>query len=120
MTNWQKTLLGGTAKINDVHGVIRGGNVNTNFSLGGGYHTESTIYPGNFGFKRISTNLTIDHQSDDGKLKAQVSVNYGYNKSNQFDDANYTRSALILPPNAPNLYKENGGVELGATSVRNE
>ncbi len=45
-TDWQQTLIGGTAHINRCPGKRLGRKrANTQFLLGGGYHKESTVFP---------------------------------------------------------------------------
>lgn len=107
-TNWQKELLGGSAKITDAQLALSGGNSNTTFTFGGGYHKENVVYSGDFGFERLSGNFSLNHFSSDKKFNANVSVNYGSTNNKMFDDLNFISYALNLPPNAPKLYNENG------------
>jgi TonB-linked SusC/RagA family outer membrane protein len=107
-TDWQKELLGGTAKISDVQAGFTGGNVNTSFRLGGGFHRETLVFPGDFGYRRLSGSFNMNHLSPNQKLRITLAMNYGAEKNRLFDDSNMITNALTLPPNAPALYDENG------------
>ncbi len=43
-TNWQKELIGKTAKINDAQISFSGGDQLTQFILSGGFHKETTVF----------------------------------------------------------------------------
>ena len=107
-TDWQKELLGGTAKITDFQGNLSGGSANTTFRLGGAYHNETMVFPGNFGLNRVNGQFSLDHHSSNNKLAITLSLNYGLVSSKVFDDSNLVSNAISLPPNAPALYDENG------------
>lgn len=123
-TNWQDKLLGGSSDITNAELTLRGGNQNTSFSMGGAFHKETMIFSKDLGYNRTNANLNLHHLSDDHKFSATVAVNYGYESSNLFNDANFVMYALTLPPNAPALYDENGELnwepdEFGANSWKN-
>lgn len=106
-TDWQQKYLGGTANTTDVQATVSGGDQRTRFLLNGGYHKETTVFPGDFDDYRISTRLNAAHNSLNKKFNASVAVNYSYGQSNllgQDLSAIYT-----LPPNLP-LYNTNGSL----------
>ncbi len=107
-TDWQKVLIGGTANITDFNGTIVGGTMNTSFRLGGGYHKETQVFPGDFAYQRATTSFNLNHGSNDQKFRATLAVNYGVDKNNTSNDANLVNAALGLAPNAPALYDDNG------------
>lgn len=107
-TDWQKTLIGGTAKIVDVQTGLTGGNANTSFRLSGGFHKESLVFPGDFGYQRITGGFNLNHLSPNQKLRVGLSINYGSDKNKLFDDTYAVSNALTLSPNAPSLYTDNG------------
>ena len=47
-TDWQKELIGGTAHYTDAQATVSGGNTNTQYLIGSGYHKETTVFPGDF------------------------------------------------------------------------
>lgn len=107
-TDWQDVLIGNTAEIEDMQFKLSGGNTNTSFLLGGGMHNESLVFPGDFGYKRITGSVHINHVSDNQKLRASVSANYGTDNNKLFDDVSVMTNTLTMPPNAPALYDEKG------------
>lgn len=111
-TNWQKLLLGGSANITDAQANISAGTSNTSFRFGGGYHKETLVFPGDFGYGRASGNATINHRSDNDRFNASLSINYGLDNANYFEDGGgtLTSSALTLPAFAPRLYNDDGSI----------
>src|SRR6185312_5358353 len=43
-TNWQKVLIGNTARFSNMQATVSGGNANTQFLIGGGYSEQGTPY----------------------------------------------------------------------------
>ncbi|MEI9806648.1 MAG: hypothetical protein WDO16_01505 [Bacteroidota bacterium] len=62
-TDWQKELIGGTANYLDAQVTVSGGEKNTQFSLGSGYHRETTVFPGDNSDQRISVHGSITNAS---------------------------------------------------------
>lgn len=118
-TDWQEKLYGGTAAFQDVQASVSGGSATTTFRAGAGFHRESTVFPGDFGYKKIMGNLNITHGSRDEKLRLSMSVNYGYDINNLFS-RNIVIDALTLSPNAP-LYDDAGNLDWTGytTSLKN-
>lgn len=106
-TDWQKEMIGGTSATYNVQLGVSGGNQQTQFLVNGGHSRETTVFPGDFGYKKSSAHLNLNHSSVDGKFKMSFSGNYVVTKNDQpFADLTY--QGLNLAPNAPALYKENG------------
>jgi len=108
-TDWQEELIGGTSQINDLQGTVSGGSESTQFLLSGSYHTETTVFPGDFLYKKGGSQLSINHHSLDNKFKFNFSAGYNLQDNDQpaFD---FTYDARSLPPNAPALYDANGNL----------
>ncbi|WP_432221817.1 SusC/RagA family TonB-linked outer membrane protein [Flavobacterium sp. TMP13] len=108
-TDWQKELLGKTSQINDFQGTVSGGSENTQFLFSGNYHTETTVFAGDFGYKRGGAQFNLNHHSEDDKFRLNFSTNYNVQNNNQpaFD---FTYDARSLPPNAPALYDDAGNL----------
>lgn len=106
-TDWQKELLGGTAQITDLHASASGGSQNTQFLVSGSYHTESTVFAGDFLYRKGGSQINLNHQSEDNKFKLTFSAGFNRQDNNQpsFD---FTYDARALPPNAPALYNSDG------------
>ncbi|OMQ11509.1 SusC/RagA family TonB-linked outer membrane protein [[Flexibacter] sp. ATCC 35103] len=108
-TDWQREILGGTSQINDVQGSASGGSEKTQFRLGGNYHQESTIYPGDFRYKKGGAQLNVNHVSEDNKFRFAFSGGYDSqnNKLPSFDLSSVVR---FIPPNGPALYNADGSL----------
>lgn len=108
-TDWQKVLLGGTANINDVQASVSGGSRNTQFRFGGGFHSETTVFPDDNKYVRGSILGNINHMSNDERFKLIFSTNYSI-EDNSLPAYDFTYDAITLAPNAPALYDEEGNL----------
>ncbi|QGK73407.1 SusC/RagA family TonB-linked outer membrane protein [Flavobacterium sp. SLB02] len=117
-TNWQKELLGGTSLFTDMQGSVSGGSANTNFYLSGNYHSESTVFPGDFLYKKGGGQFNMNHQSEDQKFKIQFSAGYTLQDNDQpsFD---LTIEARTIAPNAPELYNPDGTLNWANSTWQN-
>jgi TonB-dependent starch-binding outer membrane protein SusC len=106
-TDWQDKLIGGTANTTDAQISLSGGENLTQFSIGTGYHKETTVFPGDNSDRRISFHVSITNQSPNKKLRTLASLSYSASNTN-FLNQDLTSKALFLPPNAPALYNQNG------------
>ncbi|WP_160710804.1 SusC/RagA family TonB-linked outer membrane protein [Chitinophaga solisilvae] len=75
-TDFQKMLIGNTAKVTDAQVSISGGNQHTRFWMGGNYRNESTIFAGDARYIRGGGKLALDHNSINNRFAANVSVSY--------------------------------------------
>lgn len=114
-TDWQKELIGGTAKYNNAAFTLSGGNNNTTFFFGGNYHSETTVIPGDYGDKKGSSHLNVTHTSSNNKFKANVSVTYQLD-NNKLPAHDLTQN-INLQPNAPALYTASGDLNWAPTST---
>ena len=96
-TDFEKLLTGGTAHTNDFQGSISGGSINTQFMIGGGYHRQTTVYPGNFADGVGSMHFSINHTSADKRFTLQLTGMYSSDK-NTMPGTDLTRY-INLPPN---------------------
>jgi TonB-dependent starch-binding outer membrane protein SusC len=108
-TDWQKKLIGGTANIHNTQLSISGGSANTQFTLGGTYRKETTVFPDDNDFKRAAVHSNLSHSSEDGKFALNFSANYVHDK-NTLPGVDLTRQAYTLAPNAPALYDSEGNL----------
>lgn len=108
-TDWQKTLLGGTAHYTDAKTSFSGGNANTQFLFSGDYWRETSVFPGDNAFGRASGHISVKHNDDSGKFAIALVANYTISNNNLPND-DLTSSARTLPPNAPPLLDENGNL----------
>ena len=108
-TDWQKELIGGTAQINDGQISINSGSAQTQFLLSGNYHNETTVFPGDYKYKRGGANFNLNHQSADNKFKINLSSSYS-SQNNNLPATDFTREARSLSPNSPALYDAFGNL----------
>lgn len=108
-TNWQKILMGRNAHYTDDHVTISGGNGNTQFLIGAGYHRETTVSLGDFADTKASVNFNINSSSANRKFKVSLSGFYTVD-NNLLNAYNFTLAAVQLPPDAPSLYSPDGSI----------
>jgi TonB-linked SusC/RagA family outer membrane protein len=108
-TDWQKVLIGGTARYTDAQLSFSGGSTNTQFLISTGYHKESTVLPADFSDKKGSFQFSINHLSNNHKLKIQTSGIYVIDQ-NEIPNTDITSYAVSLAPNAPELYNADGSL----------
>lgn len=108
-TDWQKELIGGTSLINELRGNISGGSQYTQFLFSGSYYTQSTVFPGDFLYKKGNSHVNLNHQSKDGQFRLVFSAGYTIQNNDQpaFD---LTATSTTLAPNAPALYDSSGNL----------
>jgi TonB-linked SusC/RagA family outer membrane protein len=106
-TDWQEELLGGTANITDLQASVTGGSENTQYLLSSHYNKQTTVLPGDYAYEKGGVHLNVNHESENKKFKTNVSMGYTVQGNNQpqFD---LFRETVLIPPNAPDLYDENG------------
>ncbi len=108
-TDWQKELIGGTSEIKTLQASVSGGSAQTHFLLSGTTYTQSTVFPGNFNYKKGNVHVSLDHESEDKRFKVVFSGGYDLQANDQ-PAADLTRISRNLAPNAPTLYDANGNL----------
>ena len=108
-TDWQREFIGNTAYRNNVQLSFSGGSNQTQFLLSGGYQNQTTVFPGDSNYDKISAHTNINHQSTDDRLKINLSLDYVSDK-NKLPGSDFTRLAYTLAPNAPALYDDEGNL----------
>ncbi len=108
-TDWQKTLIGGTATIQNAQLTISGGSSQTQFLVSGTYRNETSVFPGNESYGKGAVHSSITHQSADQKFNLNLSANYIGDK-NTLPGVDLTGLSYTLAPNAPVLYDGNGNL----------
>jgi TonB-linked SusC/RagA family outer membrane protein len=108
-TDWQKVLIGGTAHYTDAQASVSGGNASTQFLFGGGYHRETTVFPGDFSDQKGSFHFQLGHYSEDRKFSSSLSASY-YSEDNRLLRFDPTQQAVKLSPVAPAIYNADGSL----------
>jgi TonB-dependent starch-binding outer membrane protein SusC len=117
-TDWQKELLGGTARMTNAQLSVSGGSEQTKFLVAGGYLRETTVFPSEFANRKYSANFKINHRSLNNKWNIDFSSYYLSDK-NTLPYIDLTRAALALPPNAPALLSPDGNLNWENSTWRN-
>ena len=107
-TDWQKKLIGGAAQYRDVQASISGGNLNTQYLLGGGYHRETTVTPDDGADQKLSAHFNINTSTPNRRFTLQLSGNYIVDENTIMVDM--TNAAATLPPDAPAPFNTDGSL----------
>lgn len=110
--DWQKELLGKTARYTDAQLTISGGSVNSQYLIGGGYHKETSVLPSDFSDTKASMHFNVGGNSNNQKFKFQLSGSYLVD-NNKLTTTDLTQKAVTLAPNAPHLYNQDGTLNWG-------
>ncbi|MDR0430314.1 MAG: SusC/RagA family TonB-linked outer membrane protein [Tannerellaceae bacterium] len=108
-TDWQKELLGNTARVYQGQLSVAGGNDYTSFSCGLGYYqTGLAIFDDNDDkYKRINARMSINHQSANKRFNLVMSTLYSSVKT--VTTGLSPQSYIVTAPNQP-LYDDKGSV----------
>ncbi|WGF92183.1 SusC/RagA family TonB-linked outer membrane protein [Aequorivita marisscotiae] len=106
-TDWQKQLMGKTARLRTWEASISGGSKNNHFLVSAAHRNETTVFMGDAEYGRTSVRAQLDHSSKDSKFNIGFSAGYTI-EDNNLPSGDLTFKAIGLPPNAPTLYDENG------------
>lgn len=102
-TNWQKVLIGNTAKTTNAQATISGGTDNVTMGLSATYKSETAVIPGDFANQKGALNLNIGAVSNDHRFRMSFSGNYMIDH-NELPSIDLTALAVNLAPNAPALH----------------
>ncbi len=108
-TDWQRKLLGGTAKYTNVNASVSGGTNVLQYLISGTYQRETTIFPGNFADRKGSMHVNLNGASANQKFLLQFTGDYMVDV-NELPSVDFTVSALATPPNAPTPYNSDGSL----------
>ena len=108
-TDWQKELIGGTADVRSVQLGASGGSSTTQFMVSGTHYNETTVFPGDFGYKKSSFHFSVSHASSSDRIRLQLSGIYVADE-NDLLPIDLTRTAITLAPNAPAVYDADGNL----------
>jgi TonB-linked SusC/RagA family outer membrane protein len=117
-TDWQQTLIGGTAHLVNANASISGGNQYTQYLVSGTYTKETTVFPGDFNNQKASVHFNINSSSANQKLHLQVNANY-LNNYNRLLEVDLTGLAVKLEPVAPPLYNDYGTLNWAPDALGN-
>lgn len=108
-TDWQKKLTGGTAEFTNLNTSISGGNSHNQFLLSGNFVKQTTVFPGDFRYKKGNLLTNMNHESENKRFRISFSGGYTVQDNNQ-PYLDLTRESRLLAPNAPALYDSEGNL----------
>jgi TonB-linked SusC/RagA family outer membrane protein len=106
-TDWQKELIGGKALYTNINAGISGGSTAMQYTLGATYNRQTLVFPGNFDDKVGSVHFNVNTTTPNQRFKVQLSGSYMYDQ-NHLPGIDLTQNAILMEPNAPPLYNEDG------------
>jgi TonB-linked SusC/RagA family outer membrane protein len=106
-TDWQKVLIGRSARMTNANASISGGSLNTRFLVGGSFVKQTTVFPGDFAYQRGAAHFNFIHDSEDKKLQFVVTANFS-GDNNNLPANDLVAQAVKLAPNAPKLFNDDG------------
>ena len=109
-TDWQEEIIGNTAQYLDINGSISGGTERIQFRLGGNYHQETTVYPGDYAYNKLGIQTHTQYTDQTDRFQASLSSNFSYQTNNLPEMATLLTQIVQLPPNAPEVYTTDGSL----------
>lgn len=107
-TDFQKLLIGNTARATDANISLSGGDYRTSFLLSGTFHHETTVYYMDKSYKRGSAHFSLNHRSLDEKLGINFTAMY-VSDNNTLTIEDLTSRAYQISPNFP-VYNPDGSL----------
>lgn len=108
-TDWQDELIGRTATTSNVQVSLSGGSENTSFLASASHNEQTTVFGRDFKYKTNNLSLNLNHRSADNRFIFNVSGLFS-EQSNNLIQTDITNRSILLSPNAPALYKEDGSL----------
>jgi TonB-linked SusC/RagA family outer membrane protein len=108
-TNWQKSLIGGKAQYTNATVSLSGGTPAIQYLLSTTFHRQTSVFPGNFSDQQGSLHLSLSNNDINQKFHFLFSTNYSVD-NNKLPGVDLTSLALLLVPNAPTIYNQDGSL----------
>lgn len=109
-TDWQKELIGGTAKYTNAIGSMSGGNSNIQYLFSASYQMQGTVTPSNLKDQKASIHFNLNSSSENKKLKFNLSGNYLFDDNRLALISSLANFAFTAPPNSPKLRNTDGSL----------
>jgi len=97
----------------DLQSTVSGGTANSYYTVGAGYHRETTVMPGNFDDQKASLHFQLNSTSANQLFHLRLVGNYMLDLNRlptNADGTDLTQTALQLAPDAPPLYNPDGSI----------
>ncbi len=108
-TNWQNELIGHKAINKSIQLSISGGGQQTSFLISGSHNEQTTVFAKDFRYETNNLSTSLSHRSVDNKFTLNASGLFS-DQTNNLIQTDITRQSLLLSPNAPALYNEDGSL----------
>lgn len=105
-TDWQEELIGHSAGITNASLNIGGGGTKNNYLIAGNYYREGTVFPGSQGLDRFTLRSNIGLGSEQDRFRASFTATF--NRTNTNISSTALSSYVLLPPNFPYPFDQNG------------
>lgn len=102
-TDWQKKMIGSTATRQTAGLSLSGGKERTSFLFGGSFERQTTVFQGDFDYRKAAAHMSINHSSENGRFNLSTTTSYTTDNST-LPQTDMTAAALSLPPSAPAVY----------------
>src|SRR5690606_29207612 len=103
--DWQKYAFGQIGKRSSIQLNLSGGDSRTSFRVNSGYDYDKDILTEEGGNYRGSLSFNLNHKSLNQRFKFSISALYSISR---IDVVNRNAGAVLLPPNAPDIYDNDG------------
>ncbi|HVU95474.1 MAG TPA: SusC/RagA family TonB-linked outer membrane protein [Puia sp.] len=113
--DFKKTTMGGTGVLRNARVEVSGGGERDRWLMGGRYHKESAVYPGDFYDQDLSVNGSYHRESVNHRLKLGVAA--VYNQENDFLPLQDLSQYQYLAPNTPAFSDASGVPQWGTPSM---
>jgi len=108
-TDWQQELIGNTSHHRQIDVGLQGGSDLTKLLLKMTSYKETSVFQGDFQYKKTAFQFSGNHRSADQKLRLDMSVQYVMDNNN-LPGTDLTLDAINLAPNSPALYDAAGSL----------
>ena len=103
--DWQRLIIGGTAKITNVNMALSGGSKVFQYRISGSLLQGSSVFPLKMPYIRGTGDVSVTYHSKNKKLSADFSGKYGKDRNEMFDG---TLLGTMAPSNQPGPIDDNG------------
>ncbi|WP_157307089.1 SusC/RagA family TonB-linked outer membrane protein [Chitinophaga tropicalis] len=107
-TDWQKELIGNAAAVTNLQASVSGGTPLVQFLVSGHYRHEQTVFPGPFKNSQAGMHFSLGSAVPGKRFSGTLTGSF-FSINSQLPGHDFT-AQIMLPPNAPPAYLENGSL----------
>lgn len=117
-TDWQKELIGGTAKAKVVQFSLSGGAATSSYLISYSHNEQGTVFPADFKYKSDNLTGNFSYRTPDNKLSVSLNNTISL-QNNNVQNSDLTKNSISLSPNAPALYTAEGNINWENSTFNN-